>query len=223
MTRRFAQIAAAFFSLAGVVALATRRALRGPSVFDNAAETLTPIRVQARQAVEQVVPSVYPDQKFRTMAPSFKPEDPAWREALTKIGVNPDAYTTCGELPRYVGERLTPAVHTRGGLSSIRDLGLANGAWIVATGKNRPKLGDFYLLAKDAAGKEIVHTGVVIDASGSTWKTADAGQGTDHVHQAAAYVDRAWDPAAITLGTLNGPHFLAGWYDIDKGASPPIA
>ncbi len=70
--KRAAAIAAAFFSLAGLGALAARRLLRGSSGDgDGAAETLTPIRVQALAAVAGVVPSAYPDAQFRALAPSF--------------------------------------------------------------------------------------------------------------------------------------------------------
>lgn len=208
--KRLAAIAAGCLSAAGVLALMLSRR------FGGALEVLSPLRAAALRAVGEVVPSAFPDAKFQQLAPSYKPEDPAWREMLTKAGVDPDRYTTCGELPRYVGDKI--GVNTKGGLSSVRDLGLQNGAWTVATGANRPKPGDFYLLAKDPAGREILHVGVIVDASGSTWKTADAGQG-GHPNQAAAYVDRPYDATAITLGGPAGARYLVGWYDIDKGGA----
>lgn len=86
-------------------------------------------------------------------------------------------------------------------------------AWVDAGGWiNRPKPGDFYAIGNAAGG--IDHVGVIVSASGSTWETADAGQGT-LLEQQAAYVNREYDSGAVTLGGPLGGRPLAGWLDID--------
>lgn len=212
MARRAALLAGALSLIGGVALWASRRLEQSHGASGGLEGPLSRRRVLALASVAEVVPATYPDARFKLMAPSYAPEDPAWRARLQAAGVNPDHYTTCGELPRYVGGKI--GVNTRGGLASIRDLGMSNGAWVKATGKNRPKPGDFYLLAKDPAGKEIVHTGVIGHATGTIWQTADAGQGAHGTPQQTAYVTRVYDPSAVTLGGRS----LIGWYDIDKGS-----
>jgi hypothetical protein len=153
-------------------------------------------------AVRDVVPSVYGDPRFTMLAPGYRPDDPAL----------PEHFTTCGYLPGYVGSKV--GIATRYGLASIRDIARVSGAWVEPSSGLLPLPGDFYLLG-DKTGA-VLHTGVILDASGSVWQTADAGQGQGKDHQSAAFVSRTWDPIAMTLGGPAGPRTLLGWMDLDK-------
>lgn len=166
---------------------------------------------------EEVIPSAWPDAKFKRLAPSYQPDDPAWRERIIAAGANPDTYTTCGEGPRFALEAI--GINTHGGLKSVRDEAEKHGAWVVAGGDRRPKPGDAYLLGDRKTGA-ILHTGIIKDASGTTWKTLDSGQG-GHPNQAAAEVPRPYDAAAVTLGGPAGPRDLLGWMDVGRMPDGP--
>jgi hypothetical protein len=154
-------------------------------------------RILARVAA--VVPSAYPSAQWKMLAPAYDPAN------LPSAG-----YTTCGELPRYaLGAE---GINTRGGLASIKTLAESQGAWRTPGSGDRPKPGDAYLLGTPQGA--ILHTGIIIDSTGDTWKTADAGQGPKDA-QAAAYLDRPWDESAKTLGGPAGPRTLIGWLDVD--------
>lgn len=201
----------------GVVAAGVGGALAARYLFPqkvNKQEPISARRAKVLEAIAAVVPSQYGDSKFRKIAPGYDPEDPAM----------PPGFTTCGYLPCYVGSVLSaPKCITQGGLEQMRTNGRAMGAWVDANGTNRPKPGDLYAIGTD---KLIVHVGVIIDPSGNLWKTADSGQGSVGAGQSALYVERSYDPVAVTLAqtrpVLGKPRKLAGWIDIDKvpGATP---
>jgi hypothetical protein len=84
----------------------------------------------------------------------------------------------------------------------------------------RPQPGDIYVLMQDSAG-HFAHVGIIIDAVGSVWRTADCGQcGTN----AAAYKKRVFnkndgtlilDPPETNIPDA-GIRYLEGWIDIDQ-------
>ena len=210
------------------------------------AAPLTARRRFVLQVVDEVVPSAYPDEKFRQLAgENYDPADP-------KL---PPGYTTCGTLPFYVGRRLNvtkPWGITQGGLEQMRINGRALAAWIEPTGRNRPRPGDLYGIG----GADIIkHVGVfrrVVDlkselrakragaealkgwnrkvadqeiaqlekwlAAGfrEAWETADAGQELKGQPGKAAIVLRPYDPKANLLGPPGQQRPVAGWFDIDK-------
>ena len=188
------QAALALLSLTGVAAAAL--SLRKPR--------LSARRRRALEAVARVVPSEYGEAKFAELAPGYSPTDPAL----------PRGFTTCGYLPCYVGRSLGHAQGiTQCGLDQLRINAKRANAWRAPNDSNaRPLPGDFYGLEKDGT---IVHVGVIIDASGDVWTTADAGQGS-HEKQAAQFVRRRWDAQSKTLGGPAGQRPLAGWLDLDK-------
>ncbi len=171
----------------------------------------------------EVVPSQYGDAKFKRIAPGYDPNDSAL----------PKGFTTCGYLPCYIGSMLgAPRCITQGGLEQMRTNGRAIGAWVEPGNGRRPSPGDLFAIGSPQL---VTHVGVIVDASGDTWKTADAGQGPMGAGQRADYVIRPYDMATNTLGgpgatlvagqgwTIRGePRHLAGWIDIDKvpGAKP---
>ena len=158
------------------------------------------------EIVSEVVPSQYGTVKFSKLAPGYDPGDPSL----------PAGLTLCGELPSYVGRRLGYRDGiTRSGTYAVRDVGKATGTWVEAARWRRPSPGDFYAIGNPAGG--IDHVGVIVSAPWfGDWQTADAGQGTLGAGQAAAYVDRAFDSSALTIGGPMGPRPLAGWLDVAK-------
>lgn len=165
---------------------------------------MSALRKQILAIVAEVVPSTYPDAKFARIYPGFDPDDPNL----------PEHFSTCGALPSYVGRQLGYRDGiTQYGTFAVRNIGQATGTWVDATPGLRPEPGDFYAVGD--GGNGIVHVGVIIKSSGRTWKTADAGQGT-HANQAALYVDREYDPEAVTIGGPLGPRPLAGWMNVEK-------
>lgn len=92
---------------------------------------------------------------------------------------------------------------------------------------NRPKPGNFYMLwsgdisrhngfcnclstKAHERGAKVEHVGIIVNADGNTWKTADAGQPSSKV-QAALYCDRTFNAAT---------GLLIGEYDGDGKARP---
>jgi len=179
-------------------------------------EGLSPRRVRALALVAEVVPSKYGDDKFARVAPGLKAETVDGKPRLTQNGVIlPDNFTTCGSLPCFVGRGLgDPRGITQCGLEQIRIVAKKADAWVDAGGDRRPKPGDFFIVGNDAGA--VLHVGVVIAAPATgPWKTADAGQGTK-LAQEARYVERPYDPVAVTLGGPVGPRKLFGWLDLDR-------
>jgi len=115
-------------------------------------------RLRALQAISEVVPSGYGDPKFKRIAPGYDPNDPSLpRDPNT----GELTFTTCGYLPCFVGNVLNaPKCITQGGLNQMRDNATEQGAWVVATGQNRPRPGDLYGIGSAAL---LVHVGVFVD------------------------------------------------------------
>ena len=187
----------------------------GALVFSRLGEavgTMSPRREAILTAVDRVIPGVYPDAKFREMAPGYDPDDP-------KL---PKGFTSCGFMPGYAGGKV--GINTRYGLGSIREIGEKTGTWIKPSSGKRPKPGDFFLLGNSAG--EILHTGVFKKTSGTDWETADAGQEDRKKGEKGrtAYVKRTWNPEMKTLKTGNVERVLLGWLDVDNypipGAKP---
>jgi hypothetical protein len=201
--------------LAGGLALAAAKwgpsivaRLRGPAAPAGSAPPvagpLSARRLRALSLVAEVVPSVYGDDRFKLLAPTW---DPATMKG-----------TSCGYLPCYVGRGLElERAISQCGLEQLRTNARAWGAWVEPGEGRLPRPGDPYAIDKiDAAGaRVVVHVGIVVDASGATWQTADAGQGT-HDKQEAKRMARAYDAAAKTIGGPLGPRPLAGWCDLDR-------
>jgi len=189
MTRLASLISAASLALGGIVLLWA----------EHESGELTPVRLKILAELDRLLPASWPDAKFREIAPMY---DPAHLPMPN--------YTTCGELPRHVGSLV--GINTRGALAGIRDMK----GWTPYTTGARPKPGDFLLFGDGKGG--VGHIDVAVDTRGSTWRTADAGQGP-HEKQGAAFVDRVWDEDKGTLGGVNGPRPLLGWLDVDQAAA----
>lgn len=196
----------------------------GPSTVRRVAGSLLPSpplsrrRERALQIIADVVPSQYPDERWRKLAPSYAPDDSAWRESIRAAGADPDRYTTCGELPGYLADMLgARGGLERRGLASVMAAGKAHGAWVEAGDGRRPLPGDILVIGgKDGS---ISHVSVAVETRGDTWRTADAGQGPRD-KQASAYVEREWNERTGMLGGPKGsaaaPRYLIGWVNIDR-------
>jgi hypothetical protein len=173
-----------------------------------------------RRVIDELLPGVVPcqynDKRFQKMSFGLTKSSP---------GVTP-GYTTCGSLPMYVARMLKDM--SIGGTNGVRTAGIKKNAWVVADGEKRPRPGDLYALLNkgdsDRLNSGISHVGVIIDASGDQWKTADAGQGDGW---AADYVTRKYDAEAGTLtgeivtgANVRPPRVLAGWIDLDEYPFP---
>lgn len=195
--------------------------------------------------IPMVVPSVYPEEKFKKLD-KWKPGD---------------KYTTCGALPTFVARQLgVPEANAKDGLLdygllTMRNAAITAGAWVHHNTEARafaarigmldqcrmPKPGDFYMLcsgirhesgcncwASPKKGDEgkyrgggIEHVGIIKQIISPTqWLTADAGQ-TKGGMQAADYVSRTFDPVTGFMtgevGREGRPmRRLCGWLDVDQ-------
>jgi hypothetical protein len=155
--------------------------------------------------------------------------------------------TSCGSLPQFVSAFLGAdplkngkrtglqayeaymAKRSLSGTKAIRDKGVKYGAWVEADLIKRPKPGDIYgLLDRDEKGQPrrdkkndyIGHVGVILDASGSVWSTADLGQGDGF--EAKYDVKRPYKAdvgelyGEVRQGGISPYRVVAGWLDIDK-------
>ncbi len=168
------------------------------------------------------VPSKYPDEKFKKLAPGYESKEVDGEIVQTSGGeVLPKSFTTCGYLPCRIGYDLKLDLGiTQCGLEQLRTNARKWNAWIEPGDGRMPRPGDVFGIDKiDAAGNRlIVHVGIFIGVNpDGSWHTADAGQGTKK-NQEAKFLDRAYDPKALTL---SGPDKkgalrpIAGWCTLD--------
>lgn len=84
-----------------------------------------------------------------------------------------------------------------------------------------PKPGDIYMLrateGKNAGG--IQHIGIVLNASGSEWTTADGGQRGDNDSYACRRRKRKLDRQGVIQGESGASAAVIGWVDLDRLAS----
>ena len=178
-------------TLAVAAVVATRRRGRRAAVG---------VRQKALAVLSEVVPSSWPDARFRRLAPGYDPSVAPWNE--------PGGPTTCGFLPAWLGYRLGVKI-TGGGTYELRNVAQAAGAW-VEPGKGRlPKPGDLYAIGH--GDDSIDHVGAVEKATSKEWITLDAGQGPRD-RQAAARVVRPYDAKALSLGGKR----VVGWLDLER-------
>lgn len=170
------------------------------------------VRDRVPEILSEVIPSRYGDARFAKLAPGYRPDDPTL----------PAGFTTCGYLPNFLGHALGVRDGiTRGGVEGVRMIARDKGVWVEAGGTKRPRLGDIYGLSQTRGGI-LTHVGVIVDASGQPWRSADAGLGARNL-QEARYVDRVYDPVNVTLGGPAGARPLAGWLDLAAYFGEPEA
>ena len=195
------------------------------------------------QILPEVVPSAYGDAKFTRLDKNWKPGAgyttcgalPTF--VAERIGMAP--HIAREGLGRYGLSSMRDGGILRGAWRHhnmvLRSLGAAMGLEPA-----RPRPGDFYLLCSGDGhdtgcctiypsdpkkewqykGAKVEHVGVIVDASGGIWTTADAGQPGPNNGQAALYVKRNFD---ATTGFMTGEanragkpmRRLCGWLDVD--------
>ena len=166
---------------------------------------LSAIRARALAILVELLPASYPSTRFeRIVGAGFSP--------ATSAG------TTCGALPGTMGRMLgDPTGITKYGVPGVETEGRRRGAWIEAASGREPKPGDIYLteyIDGPYAGM-VAHTGVVTEVNGSTWITADAGQGPAESPR-AEYVTRQYDRQTQILTRDGVSRRVRGWIDLDK-------
>jgi len=239
----------------GEVASAIHPKFEGASILWNQPE-MKPIRVEAMRLVKSLLPGIgaflapgqYP---FVEKVPGVPGETncyilPGWLGLM--LGGDASAYVT-EILPRpimagggYVSKKVL--VNINRGNMSLEKLAIALDARAPAGSKkmwitydkardNRPLPGDLYVLKKYSAkaGCEITaHVGIIVDAVGKRWRTADSGQSpklpipVDAKGQplfakgfSAGFHDRDFNPASgEIIGEDRKMARLLGWIDIDN-------
>lgn len=171
----------------------------------------------------------------------FKLQEPANCCVAEKGKVKgPDRVTGCGQFPAWVltrtsGRFIRDKVLTEKGtpwaatVSTMQDtIRWEEMSKIIGKMKNRsiwklydptrpdirPKKGDIYLLKKtEKKNADFAHVGIVIDASGTAWKTADAGQGKGF---AVGFRRRTFDPVTAKIQGEEGVlQYFKGWVDLE--------
>lgn len=159
--------------------------------------------------------------------------------------------TSCGSLPGFVSAYLGAEPLKNGkksgldayneymkkrslnGTNKVREQGNKFGAWVEGGGPTRPKKGDIYaLLDRDAQGQpytdkktsSIGHVGVILDATGDYWMTADLGQGNGF--EGKFDIRRHYDKdknmlyGEVHQGGVSPYRVVAGWVDIERYFQP---
>jgi hypothetical protein len=203
--------------------------------------------------VPQVVPSTYGDTKFRRIDATWAPGNtyttcgglPAFvagqlglSDEIRREGIGGSGLASM----RDAAIKRGAWVH-----HSMLNRRLA-GAMNLESSMNRPKPGDFYMLCSGSEqrheegcncitpksgayrGGAVEHVGIIVNAEGTIWKTADAGQpggsiqknGKTYNIQAAKYCDRVFNSGSgLLVGEFDGKggrpmRRLCGWLDVDK-------
>jgi hypothetical protein len=205
-------------------------AIRGPAVLSDR-------RKRVLELIDKVLNCTYMDENYERIAPGLRKNSPgviaAEEWSYEADGVTPKKngdgsivkkrnYTTCGSLPGYVSKMLgAPDGLSLNGTNIVRDKGIKYNAWVEATGENRPLPGDIYVLL-DKQNKGVSHVGVIQDATGNVWTTADMGQGGGWDGKKGT--KRAFNPATIRLsGEMlqgGGDRRIPGWLDLDRYPFP---
>jgi peptidoglycan hydrolase-like protein with peptidoglycan-binding domain len=159
-------------------------------------------------------------------------------EGLTVGGTGPAGKTGCGEFPGRVFTRLPVILPGMPGAFKVQVAGAgyiyltspttwweefakaidkehapAKPCWVPFTGANRPMQGDIYLLGMYDKPAMFQHVGVIIDASGSSWTTCDAGQGNGWQ---SGLRTRTFETDGVITGEEGKKARLKGWVDLDN-------
>lgn len=132
--------------------------------------------------------------------PVPKPWEPgAFKQKVSVPGYTGNLYLTS---PMTAWEQFAKAVDKDHGSET----------WITFSG-NRPLPGDIYVLGQYDNPAKFQHVGVIIDASGSEWTTADGGQGNGWQ---SGFVKRQFHQDGQIDGEFGNKARLRGWVDLDR-------
>jgi len=161
---------------------------------------------------------------------------------LTK-GTRPTIGTACGELPGRIFARVPVIPPNQSGAFKInlpgagtvflttpmtqwegfaQEVDRQHGArtWIPFAGQ-RPLPGDIYVLGKFENKAAFQHVGIIVNASGTDWTTADGGQGNGGQ---SGFMKRTFNPTTGQIdGEFGNQAFLRGWVDLDLLTAVAIA
>lgn len=150
-------------------------------------------------------------------------------------GTGPPGFTSCGEFPSRVWIRVLTLRSWQKGAFKVRlDNGLVLNlhsfqtqweqfaqavdrdypparTWIPFAG-GRPLPGDIYVLHQFSDPTKFQHVGVIVSAEGSTWTTADGGQGNGHQ---SGFIERKFHADGQIDGEFGNKARLRGWVDLD--------
>jgi len=91
--------------------------------------------------------------------------------------------------------------------------------WVPFAG-NRPLPGDIYVLGQFDNPNAFQHVGIIVDATGSEWMTADGGQGNGWQ---SGFMKRHFHPSGQIDGEFGNKAKLRGWVDLDALAAVAVA
>ena len=158
-------------------------------------------------------------------------------------GTKPAIGTACGELPGRVFARVPVIPPNQSGAfkENVPGVGVVfltsptiaweqfaqevdrkhgSRTWIPFSGQ-RPLPGEIYVVGKFENKAAFQHVGIIVNASGTEWMTADAGQGNGGQ---SGFMKRTFNPATGQIdGEFGNQAFLRGWVDLDLLAAVAIA
>jgi hypothetical protein len=143
--------------------------------------------------------------------------------------------TGCGELPGRVFSRVPVIPQGQPGAFKVNVKGAGNlyltmpttwweqiaqatdqqygsKTWVPFSSGRRPLPGDIYLLAKFDSPGEFQHVGIIVNADGEQWTTADGGQGNGWQ---SGFVKRRFYATGQIDGEFGNKAWLKGWVDLD--------
>lgn len=91
--------------------------------------------------------------------------------------------------------------------------------WVPFAG-NRPLPGDIYTLARFEKPSEFQHVGIIVNADGEEWTTADGGQGNGWQ---SGFVKRRFHASGQIDGEFGNKAWLKGWVNLDALFAVAIA
>jgi hypothetical protein len=226
-----------------------------PATAAGKSNGLTPIRKKVLEIISGIPFDYYPNVKHKF--PSGPPSQAVKDKSAPTPGVKEKKVTNCGEFPGWIVARLGGSGLPKDLSLKFKDQWgwycltcpmtgwdvwakkLENQPgrkgkppiWVPRTKGALPKPGDFYILSPDEKKNGFAHIGVFVEASGSTWKTADTGQPSPSPGPATpdgytgCYEKRIFNEQKDTVelklpgATLSpdvGIRYLKGWIDLDN-------
>lgn len=150
----------------------------------------------------------FPGRVFRRV-PVLLPGQPgAFRVKVTTPGFSGYLYLTS---PTIGWEQLSQAVDKKYPPAKT---------WKPFVAGTRPRPGDIYVLGQFKKKQDFQHVGIIVDARGSEWTTADGGQGNGWQ---SGFVKRKFHESGQIDGEAGNQAWLRGWVDLDLLTAVAVA